>query len=158
MENVRLAACGGALCMRAIEAGPWRALTGQLVLIAQMLLIILLAVPLGSFTVYLLAHAAVLPHRLRLNASKRRAIAQWTTEQRIAVLEAANGHGVLWEGACPSCRAALVMHARFCSSCGGKVSADDGPEVIVCRLCYETNPARGRFCWHCGQRLYQSVA
>lgn len=153
MKKMRQAAFACTLCILAVLTTRWGSLTDDLILIASMLLIILIAVPLGSFAIYLLTRAARLVGQVWTYPSKRRSEARWNTEQHIAELEAATGHGVVREGTCPSCHAALVLHARYCSKCGHKVAGDDPPEVIVCHVCHQANPADGRFCWQCGQRL-----
>lgn len=158
MKKMRQAVFACTLFALVVATTRQGTLTDELIIIASMLLIILVAVPLGSFAIYLLARAVRLAGQLWMYPSKRRADAQWSTEQHIAELEAATGHGVVREGACPSCHAALVMHARFCSMCGSKVSGEDASEVIVCHACHQANPAEGRFCWQCGQRLHQPVS
>lgn len=155
MKRVRQAAFACAVGALVVVDAPWGAITDQLTLAAYMLLIILVAVPLGSLGIYLVARAARVAKQAWLYPSRRRALARWTTEQRIAELEAANGYGVVWEGTCPACHAPLVMQARYCSACGRPVPAGDEPEVIVCHVCHQANPAQGRFCWHCGEPLPQ---
>ena len=47
---------------------------------------------------------------------------------------------------CPFCKAALATGAKFCSSCGGKLSSE-------CPNCKK--PAFGKFCAECGTKLNQ---
>ncbi len=52
---------------------------------------------------------------------------------------------------CPRCGKANSLNAKFCSSCGQKLTAPQ--EIIVCPKCHRANTSMASFCGACGAPL-----
>jgi hypothetical protein len=80
---------------------------------------------------------------------QRRAWQRVQDRKRTAVLESEAGLSLLFDGACRTCQAPLVLNARHCTACGAPTAV----QYRICEGCGTRNPEDARYCCQCGAGL-----